>query len=101
VPQNLINMNDLFIPEFVETATIGGAAVACISTDLSTAYNVAQMGADGAVDLALIFKFSVAKPADGSSITFRGKEYRVQRVVEDSIQASFTVYLAEKYGGGA
>jgi hypothetical protein len=94
-------MDDLFIAEFVETATIGGAAVACISTDLSTSYNVAQMGADASIELALLFKFSVAKPAEGSFITFRGTEYRVVRVAEDSIQAAFTVYLAAKYGGGA
>lgn len=101
MPQSLINMTDLFIPEFVETATISGAAVSCISTDLSTSYNVAQMGADASVELALLFKFSATKPAEGASVTFRGTEYRVVRVVEDSIQAAFTVYLAAKYGGGA
>lgn len=99
--QNLINMADLFVDEFLETALIGGQYVSCIATDLATNYNVAQLGADPAVDLALLFDArTLAKPAEGALVTFRGTQYRVQRVVEDSIGASFTVYLTAKYGGG-
>jgi hypothetical protein len=99
--QTLINVDDLFIPEFSEYATIAGRQVQCIATEISTDTVVAEMGGMQDFDLALMFKISVAKPEEGSLITFRREAYRVARIVEDSIAATYRVYLVARYGRGA
>lgn len=97
--QTLINMDDLWIPEFVESCTIDGQAVECISTPIDTEIALTEMGADEEIDLALLFKISTPKPLRGALLTFRGRAYRVKKHVEDSIAASYRVYLSGQWGG--
>jgi hypothetical protein len=97
--QTLINVEDLFIPEFVEYCTIAGRQVQCISTEISLDEVVSEIGAADEFDLALMFRISQAKPAEGSVLTFRGTVYRVARIIEDSIAATYRAYLRAEFGG--
>jgi len=96
---DIFDVDDLFIPEFLETATIGGVAgVEVISSELDAETRISEIGADEQVDASLVVRASVTA-AEGNFVTFRAVEYRISKIVRDSANLTKRLYLVAKYGG--
>ena len=87
----LCNPDDFFIPEFKDTATIGGVVYDCIRSELTGSENYTDYGQEDGATLYLDFIITdlPSIPAIGSKITFKSIVYRVARAVADS--ANLTV----------
>lgn len=96
---DIFDVDDLFIPEFSETATIAGVAgVEVISSELDAETRISEIGADEQVDASIIVRSSVVA-AEGNFATFRAVEYRISKIVKDSANLTKRLYLVAKYGG--
>lgn len=85
---SLLNRNDLFIPEFCETAIIGGESFDVIPTESVSEDMYTNYGLEEKVDVALeVWKsdFIYSElPGKGEKITFRGATWRLVKAVDGS-----------------
>lgn len=95
----LLDADDLFIPEFTETATVDGVSgVEVISSEVDAETKISELGSDMDIDASLIVRATVAVDAD-DLVSFRGTSYRVAKVVPDSANVTKRIYLTSLYGG--
>lgn len=94
----LLNANDLFIPEFTESATVSGVAgIEVISSEVDAETKISELGSDIDIDASLIVRGSVSVDEE-DLVTFRGVSYRVAKVVPDSANLTKRIYLTSKFG---
>ena len=95
----LFDADDIFIPEFVETATIGGVAnVEVVPSEVDAETRMSELGSDIDISASLIVRSSVAVD-DGDPVVFRGTTYAVAKAVPDSANLTKRIYLTSRYGG--
>jgi len=95
----LLNVDDLFIPEFFETATVNAVPnVQVISAEVSEDVRMSELGADMDADAAIVVRLSVSANED-DLVSFRGRSFRIARAIEDSAALTKRLYLVAKYGG--
>jgi hypothetical protein len=95
----LLSADDLFIPEFTETATVDGVSgVEVISSEVDAETKISELGSDMDIDASLIVRSSVAVDTD-DLVSFRGTSYRVAKAVPDSANVTKRIYLTSRYGG--
>ena len=96
---DIFDVEDLFIPEFTETATIAGVSgVEVISSELDAETRISEIGADEEIDASIIVRESVTA-AEGGFVTFRAAENRISKIVKDSANLTKRLYLVSKFGG--
>lgn len=96
----LFDVTDLFIPELTETAVIGEDSYSCIRSEFSAEEQFTDYGLQEGWDITLDFKVSdfPSLPTEGTEITFNSNIYRIVKVVTDSANLTFKVFLVERYG---
>lgn len=94
----ILNANDIFIPEFTETATINGVSAEVISSEVDAETRVSEIGMDTQVDASIIVRVSVAA-ADEQLVSFRGRSYSISHIAVDSANLTKRIYLISTYGG--
>jgi len=94
----LLNANDLFIPEFSETATVNNVSAEVIASELSADIQLAAAGANLNIDASIIVRISVAA-AEGQIVSFRGNSYRIAKIDTDSANITKRLYLEAQFGG--
>jgi len=96
---SLLDADDLFIPEFVETATIGGVPnIEVVPSDVDAETRVSELGSDVDIAASLIVRASVVVD-DDDTVVFRGSTYAVLKAVPDSANLTKRIYLTSRYGG--
>ena len=92
--------NDFFIPEFVECAYKGDESFPCISSRLDAETRATEIGPDIDIDLSLIIKGKCrVNLKQDDVIRFRGTEYRIHKISDDSANVTRRLFLISKYGG--
>ena len=96
---DIFDVDDIFIPEFIETATIAGfSGVEVISSELDAETRISEIGADEQIDESIVVRAS-ATAAEGNIVTFRAVQYRISKIVKDSANLTKRLYLVAKFGG--
>ena len=94
----ILNLNDLFITEFTELATINGVAnVPAIATAIKPDTQEREYGLDVRLEMALIVRATVAA-ARNNLVTFRGSTYRIEDVETDSDNSTKRILLSKRNG---
>jgi hypothetical protein len=95
---SLLNRNDLFIPEFCEKATIGGASYDVIASEMTADNQYTGYGLEANVDIVIdVWKGDFVYPAElptiAEKITFRGQLFRLLKVIDGSSNETAKLFL--------
>lgn len=95
----ILNVDDLFIPDFTETATIGSKSYDCIREELTAEEQYSMFGATEGIDLILTMKIRdfTTMPTKGTLLEFDGTTYRIGEVKKDADNSTFDVALKGAY----
>ena len=95
-----VNENEFFIPEFTECAYKNDVQFEAIASRLDAETRATEIGADIDIDLSLIIRGTCAVSfAQDDIVRFRGTEYRVYKVSDDSANVTRRLFLISRYGG--
>lgn len=96
----LFDVDDLFIPEFCETATISGTSYSCIRSEFLAEEQFSDYGLQEGWDLTLDFKVSdfISVPAEQTIVVFNSRTYRIAKTITDSAGLTFKAFLIDQYG---
>jgi len=86
---------------FSQSIVIGSLTLTGVPQSLENEPEFTEEGLDEGADLAFLFKvsdFGETLPTKGATATYNGTNYRVQKVKQDPMNKTITIYFKAKYG---